>query len=346
MFFNGGKEVCTRLTGYINYPEFRDAIENIIDNSCSLRERTTVRCDVLIIGAGPAGLTSAIYTSRSRLQTVVIDQNLAGGQVATTFHISNYPGTNGEVRGIDLMENMKKQAIDFGAQIDEMQRILEINFTSNEKYIKTEHNDYYSKSVIIATGAEPRKLPVPEERDYRGRGIHYCATCDGALYIDATVLVIGGGISALEEATFLTRYARKVIIVNRNNTFRVSGLSLNETLKNPSIEVMYNTVVESVSGDNFLDTAVLKNTITNESKSMKVDGIFVYIGMVPNSELFKNFLDLSEYGYILADEKLSTNIPGVYVAGDVRDKEIRQISTAVGDGTIAAIMSEKYISQN
>ncbi|WP_051983562.1 thioredoxin-disulfide reductase [Pseudobacteroides cellulosolvens] len=303
-----------------------------------------VHCDVLIIGAGPAGLTAAIYASRSKLHTIVVDSSLPGGQVASTYHISNYPGTNGVIRGIDLMENMKKQALDFGSQIDDMQSIKSINLTGDEKYIQTETNDYYAKSIIIATGAEPRKLPVESEREYRGRGIHYCATCDGALYTDANVIVVGGGTSAVEESLFLTRYAKSITVINRSTEFKASRSSIDELMKNPQINVLWNTEIKEVSGENFVQKVVLYNKENGERKEMDTDGIFVYIGMEPNTSLFKDVLNISEYGYIITDNSMATNIPGVFAAGDIRDKEIRQISTAVGDGTIAGIMAERYIS--
>ncbi len=345
IFFKEGREVCSRLNGYISFPEFRESIENVLEKTCNSKERTIVHCDVLIIGAGPAGLTAAIYAARSKLHTIVIDSSLPGGQVASTYHISNYPGTNGVIRGIDLMENMKKQALDFGSQIDDMQSIKSINLSGDEKYLQTDANDYYAKSIIIATGAEPRKLPVESEREYRGRGIHYCATCDGALYTDANVLVVGGGTSAVEESLFLTRYAKSITVVNRSTEFKSSRSSVDELMKNPQINVLWNTEVKEVSGENFVQKVVLYNKENGESKEMDTDGIFVYIGMEPNTSLFKDVLNISEYGYIMTDNSMATNIPGVFAAGDIRDKEIRQISTAVGDGTIAGIMAERYISR-
>mgnify|MGYP005836559051 CR=1 FL=1 len=344
MFFKNSLEICTRLTGYINNPEFKNSIENVLGKACPKKDRTIVRCDVLIIGAGPAGLTAAIYASRSRLYTIVIDTSLPGGQVATTFHVANYPGTNGVVRGLDLMENMKNQALSFGTQIDDMQQIIEVNLDGNEKFVKTDQNDYYTKTVIIATGAEPRKLPVRNEQEFRGRGIHYCATCDGALYQDAEVMVIGGGTSAVEEAEFLTRYAKHVTVVNRSDKFKASKASVDEMLKNPSISVMYNSVVKEIKGESFVTSAVIENNKTNEINELKTDGIFVYIGMQPNTAIFDEKLNTAEGGYIITDNKMMTNLPGVFAAGDVRDKEIRQITTAVGDGTIAGIMAERYIN--
>lgn len=344
MFFRDGKEVCTRLSGYISHLELKEAVEKVLEKPCSSERHSIVHCDVLITGAGPAGLTSAIYTSRGRLQTVVVESNLPGGQVATTFHVANYPGTNGVVRGLDLMENMKKQALDFGAHIDDLQHIIEVDLSGAEKFIKTENNDYYAKSVIIATGSEPRKLPVENERNYRGRGVHYCATCDGALYQDTDVAVVGGGESALAEAVFLSRYARSVTILNRSDHFKAVKTSIEEALKNPSISVKWNTVVKELRGENFLQSVMLEDVKTGEQSEFKADGVFVYIGTQPNSDIFSKQVDVTDHGYIRTDENMATNIPGVFAAGDVRDKVIRQISTAVGDGTIAGMMAERYIN--
>lgn len=344
LFFNDGKEVCQRLTGYISYAEFREAVEKLGSRACPLAERSTIHCDVLIIGAGPAGLTAAIYAARSRLFTVVLDSGIPGGQVATTYQVANYPGTNGVIRGLDLVGNMNKQALDFGARIDDLQEIEEIRLEGFEKYVRTKENDYYAKAVIIATGSEPKKLPVEEEREFRGRGIHYCATCDGAFYQDSDLIVVGGGVSAFEEALFLTRYARKVTIVIRSDTAKASKSSIEDAKKSSQIEIVHNTTVKKVIGENFVEGVVLENTKTGSTSQMKVDGVFVYIGSLPNTKLFSPWLQLSDYGYIVTDENMATNIPGVFAAGDVREKEVRQISTAVGDGTIAGVMVEKYIN--
>lgn len=343
LFFNEGKEVCRRLTGYISYSEFRDAVYRLDARVCPPAKRGEIRCDVLIIGAGPAGLTASIFTARSRLFTVVLESGIQGGQVATTYQVANYPGTNGVVRGLELVENMSKQARDFGARIDDMQEIEEVRLDGAEKYVRSKENDYYAKAVIIATGAEPKKLPVEEEREFRGRGIHYCASCDGAFYQDADLIVVGGGISAFEEALFLTRYARKVTILIRSDTARAPRSSVDDVMKNPRIEILYNTAVKKVLGETFVQGIVLENTKTGETSEMKANGIFVYIGSQPNTGLFSPWLRLSDNGYIVTDEAMATNIPGVFAAGDVREKNVRQITTAVGDGTIAGIMAEKYI---
>lgn len=343
LFFSGGKETCRRLIGYISSAEFKEAVDQLDARACPSGERTAIHCDVLIIGAGPAGLTAAIFAARSRLFTVVLESGVPGGQVITTYQVANYPGTNGVIRGFDLMENMMKQAQEFGARIDDMQEIEEIRLDGDEKYVRTKENDYYARAVIIATGSEPRKLPVDNEGELRGRGIHYCASCDGAFYQDADLIVVGGGTSAFEEAQFLTRFARKVTIVIRSDTPRAAASYVEDARKNPRIEILYNTVIKKVLGEEAVQGVVVENTKTGQVSEMKVDGIFVYIGSQPNTQRFSPWLRLSDKGYIITDENMATNIPGVFAAGDVREKAVRQISTAVGDGTIAGIMAEKYI---
>jgi thioredoxin reductase (NADPH) len=344
LFLREGKEVCSRLNGYISNPELRKTVESVIGGRCGDRAREKVYCDVLILGAGPAGLSAAIYAARAKLYTVVIDEGLPGGQVATTFHVANYPGTNGVVRGMDLVENMKSQALSFGAQIDDMKEVLEVSPNEKEKYVKGEETDYYAKSIIVTTGAEPRKLPAEGEREFRGRGVHYCATCDGALYQDTNVLVVGGGNSAVEEAVFLTRYAKHVTIVHQLDHFQASKAAQDEALKNPSISVIWDSEVRKINGENFVKSVTIENVKTKETKELEVDGVFVYIGMKPRTELFINKVTLDEDGYILADDDMMTNVPGVFAAGDVRKKKIRQIATAVGDGVTAGISVEKYIN--
>lgn len=344
LFFKDGQEVCSRLNGYIGKLEIAGKIESIIGDTCQGKEREKVYCDILIIGGGPAGLTAAIYSARSRLYTVVLEEGLVGGQVSTTFHVENYPGTNGVVRGMDLMENMKRQAIGFGAQIDELKGISEISLEGEEKYISTTDTDYYAKAVIIATGTAPRKLPADGEKELRGRGVHYCATCDGALYHDAKVLVVGGGNSAVEEAVFLTRYAKHVTMVHQSDQFTASKGAQNEVFKNPNISVIWNSQVKKINGENFVKSVIIENLKTGDKKEIETDGIFVYIGMQPKTEIFKGKVDMDESGHIIADEDMVTNIPGVFAAGDVRSKKVRQIATAVGDGAIAGIMAERFIA--
>lgn len=344
VFFHDGEEACARLTGYISWQEASTALETLIGRRCPTEPRPLVRCDVLIVGAGPAGLTAAIYAARARLYTVVLDSSLPGGQVATTFTVANYPGVSGVVRGIDLMENMKNQALSFGAQIDDLQEIVSVSLEGGTKTIRTAKGDYEARVVIIATGAEPKKLPVEGERDYRSRGIHYCATCDGAMYQEAEVMVVGGGVSALEEAEFLTRYARRVAIVNRGRSFKAPRAMVEQAENNPAIEMLWNSVIAEVKGESFVTAAVLEDTETGERRERPVEGIFVYIGSQPNSSVFGQGIRTDERGFIRTDEGMMTSIPGVFAAGDIREKDIRQITTAVSDGTIAAVMAERWIT--
>lgn len=345
LFFSQGKEVCRRLSGYIRTPELRCALESITGGNCDCPERDKVECDVLILGGGPAGLTAAIYAARAKFYTVVVDDSFIGGQVATTWQVANYPGTNGVIRGVELVGNMKRQALDFGAQIDDMQEITDIRLDGPLKILTTKTTEYAAKSVIIATGAHPRKLNIEGEEAFTGRGVHYCATCDAALYQDAHVMVVGGGDSAVEEAVFLTRYAKKVTVVHRRDTFRASGAAQAELFKSASIEVLFNREVVAIHGENFVTSVTLRDVHTKQTQQMPIDGIFIYIGMQPMSKLFEGQLALDENGYIVTDDKLRTSREGVFAAGDVRFKEVRQITTAVGDGAVAAIMAGRYLSE-
>lgn len=345
LFFMGSYEFCRRLSGYIRLPELQRTLESMVAGKCECKKQERIECDVLILGSGPAGLTAAIYAARARLFTVVVDDSFVGGQVATTWHVSNYPGTNGTIRGVDLVGNMKRQALDFGAQIDDMQQITDIMLEGPVKTLSTKKTDYLARSVILATGAHPRKLNIEGEEALAGRGVHYCATCDGALYQDAHVLVVGGGDAAVEEAVFLTRYAKKVTLVHRRDTLTASRAAQDELFKNPSIEVLYNHTVIAVHGDNFVTGVTLQDVNTKQTQQVTIDGVFIYIGMQPMSKLFEGQLALSDGGYIITDDKLRTSRDGVFAAGDVRLKEIRQITTAVSDGTIAGIMAGRYISE-
>jgi len=344
LFYRNGQEVCSRLNGYFNNRELRKEIESILAGACLNKKKEKEYCDVLVLGAGPAGLSAAIYAARAKLRTLVVEQGLPGGQAATTFHVANYPGTNGVIRGLDLMENMKKQAEEFGTIIDDMKAVLEVDLLQTEKFIKTEDKDYYAKSVIIATGAEPKKLPAEGERQFRGRGVHYCAACDGAMYQDSDILVVGGGNSAVEEAVFLTRYAKHVTIIHQFDHFQASKISQEQALKNTNISVIWDSEVKKIIGENFVKSVIIENVKTKEQKEVAIDGVFVYIGSQPETDVFRGTLRLNESGYILADEDMKTNISGVFAAGDIRDKRVRQITTATGDGVIAGIMAERYIN--
>lgn len=344
IFMKAGEEACSRLSGYIEPSDLKEKIENVLGGICPKESRKKVTADVVIIGAGPAGLSAALYTARARLYTIVIDRAMPGGQVATTFTIENYAGTKGSITGPELVENMVGQVEEQGAELVELNEITEVDFSGKLKHVVSEDTDYYAKAVIIATGAQPRPLPVEKEEEYRGRGLHYCATCDGALYQDADIIVVGGGNSAVEEAVNLTKFARKVTLINRSDGFSATKSGQKKFFDNPKTDVIWNTEVRELKGEMFIDRVILENNKTGEKSEMAVDGIFTLIGMIPRTELFKGHVNIDENGYILTNENMETDIPGIYACGDVRRKYVRQIANAVGDGAIAAIFAEKYIS--
>ncbi len=300
--------------------------------------------DLIIIGGGPAGLTAAIYAGRAKLNTLLLENKILGGQVRNSFTIENYPGFK-SIEGGKLADLIQEQAVEFGAVIDEFDLIENIYLSDEEKTVETETYIYKPKAVIIATGAVPRKLPIKGENEFAGRGIHYCAVCDGAMYEGKNIAVVGGGNSALEEALFLTRFAEKVYLVRRYDYFRGEQSVIEEVFNHSKIEVLLNEDMIEAKGDAFLNSVVLKNTVSKEISELKVDAVFGYIGTEPKTSDIKEYLNLTEQGYIITDEDMQTNIKGVYAAGDVRDKKFRQITTAVADGTIALLNAEKYILQ-
>lgn len=299
--------------------------------------------DLMIIGAGPAGLTSAIYASRAKLNLLVLEDNIIGGQVKNSYTIENYPGFK-EISGAELADLMEAQAEACGATIDEFDQIEQIiKFNDEEKMIETDDYIYKPESVILAVGASPKKLPIEHEAEYLGKGIHYCAVCDGAMYEGKVVAVVGGGNSALEEALFLTKFASKVIMIRRKEGFNGEQHVIDKVLNNEKIEVLFNEDLVDVKGGQFVEVAIIKNTKTGEVREIALEGIFGFIGTEPKTDLFKEYLNLDSNGYIITNEEMETNIKGVYAAGDVRRKQFRQIATAIGDGTIAALAAEKYI---
>ncbi len=300
--------------------------------------------DLLIIGGGPAGITAAIYAARAKMKMLLFENQLLGGQVRNSNTIENYPGYK-SISGAELADIMIEQAKELGAEIDEFNLINNIFLSDEEKLIETKKTMYKPKAVIIATGATPRKLPVPNEEKFSGKGIHYCAICDGAMYEGSIVGVVGGGNAALEEALFLTKFAERVIMIRRYDYFKGEKATIDEVLNNPKIEVMYNWDLVNVEGEGFVERAIIKNMNTDEEREIKLDAVFGHIGTEPKTEYFKNFIKLTSKGYIITDDSMQTNIKGVYAAGDVREKRFRQITTAVSDGTIAALSAEKYIAE-
>lgn len=302
-------------------------------------------CDVLIIGGGPAGLSAAIYTGRAKLKTVVVDEDNLGGQAATTYHIANYPGTEGVIEGHRLTDNMKTQALSFGVQTEEYKPPVEVSLKGDTKCFKTQDKEYCAKAVIIATGARPRQLPAAGAEKLRSRGVHYCATCDGPFYKDKKIIVVGGGNSALQEAVFLTKFASEVTVVHQLAEFQAEKTIQDAALNHPKIKVTRNTQVTKVNGDTHVTSVLLKNLQSDEETEMPIDAVFVFIGNEPKSEMFRDQLRLTEMGYVPTDVDMRTEAPGVFCAGDVRDKSTRQVITAASDGAVAGIQAEKYLAE-
>lgn len=301
--------------------------------------------DLIILGGGPAGLTSGIYATRANLDTLLLENAILGGQVRNSYTIENYPGFK-KIEGSKLADIIQEQAEELGLVIDEFDPVINIDINDSIKKVETGSCIYETKTLIIATGASPRKLPISNEQKFAGKGIHYCAVCDGAMYKDKEIAVVGGGNSALEEAIFLTKFASKVYIIRRYDYFKGEKSLLDEVNNNEKIEVLYNTDLVNVDGDNFVNKAILKDKKQDKEYEINISAVFGYIGTEPKTEEFKDKIKLDEYGYIITDERMNTNIKGVYAAGDVRVKEYRQITTAVADGTIAALEAERYITNS
>ncbi|MVX66975.1 thioredoxin-disulfide reductase [Clostridium chromiireducens] len=298
--------------------------------------------DLIIIGGGPAGLTAAMYAGRAKLNVLLLENEIVGGQVRNSYTIENYPGFK-SIDGGDLADIFQEQARELGAIIDEFDSIQNIDISDDKKTIETESYIYEPKAVIVATGAAPKKLPIPQESEFSGRGIHYCAICDGAIYQGKKVAVVGGGNSALEESIFLTRFAEKVYLIRRYDYFKGEQALIDEVFNHPKIEVLLNEDLIEASGNGFLQSVTIKNTKTQEVRSLEMNAVFGSIGTEPRTEFIKDYLNLNAQGYIIADEDMQTNIKGIYAAGDVRQKRYRQITTAVADGTIALLNAEKFI---
>lgn len=300
--------------------------------------------DIVIIGGGPAGLTAGMYAARAALKCILIERGMPGGQAATTDQIENYPGFPEGIGGPDLMMNMHQQALKFGLET-KFGEVNELKKDGQWFFVNVSGQDIKARSVIIATGTESLNLGVEGEQRFRGRGVSYCATCDGAFFKGLKVAVIGGGDAALEEGMFLTRFASKVYLVHRRNEFRATKVVQERLREFPQIELVLNSVVASILGDNKVEAIKVKNLATGEEKAIAVDGVFVYIGQKPNSELVKDMVQLDERGYIITDQNMQTSLPGLFAAGDVRVTPLRQVVTAVSDGAVAAVSAEKYIEQ-
>ncbi len=300
--------------------------------------------DTIIIGGGPAGYTAALYASRAGLDTLVIERISAGGQMGLTDVIDNYPGFEEGVDGFTLGMKMQQSAERFGAKT-EYTEVLSVDFSDNIKKVNTSDGDFLGKTVIISTGANPRELGLPNEKELIGKGVHYCAHCDGRFYKEKTVIVVGGGNSAVSDALYLSRFAKKVYLVHRRDTLRATKIYHEPLMRAENIEFIWDSTISEFIAENKITGAKIKNVKTESEINVTCDGIFISIGRKPATEFLDRILALDKYGYIIADETTKTNINGVYAAGDVRTKDLRQVVTAVSDGANAAHFAEKYLSQ-
>lgn len=300
--------------------------------------------DLIIIGAGPAGLTAGLYAGRAQLNPLLLVGPSLGGQAALTSEMENFPGFPEGIGGMELIERMAEQAKRFGAEIL-YEEVTRVDLKDYPFVVETYGPVYRAKSLIICTGASPKRLRVPGEDKFIGRGVSFCATCDGFFYRDKRVVVVGGGDSAVEEGIYLTRFAQEVIIVHRRDKLRASPLLEKRARANPKIRFVWNSVVEEILGEQSVKGVRLRNVQTGETEILETDGVFVYIGMVPNSQLFVGQLELTPEGYIVTDKRQRTNVPGVFAAGDVQDPWFRQSVIAAGAGAAAAIEAERFLSE-
>lgn len=298
--------------------------------------------DVVILGGGPAGFSAGIYTARGNVSTAILDVSMLGGQPSNYLELENYPAFM-KIGGFDLMEKFEEHADMFGVQKFPMQEIESVDLVSLPKIVKTKEAEFRAKSVIIATGAKPMKLGVKGEEEFIGRGVSYCAVCDGAFYKDKVVAVVGGGNSAVEEAIYLTKFASKVYIIHRRDELRADKIIQDRATKNEKIEFVLNSVVCEIQGQDLVNNLILKNTKTDEMFNLAVDGVFPYIGITPNVENISGQITQDKAGFIITDETMKTSIDGVFAIGDVRKTPLRQVITAASDGAIAGVYAVKYI---
>lgn len=298
--------------------------------------------DVVILGGGPAGFSAGIYTARGNVSTAILDVSMLGGQPSNYLELENYPAFM-KIGGFELMEKFEEHADMFGVQKFPMQEIEFIDLVSSPKIIRTKEAEFRTKSVIIASGAKPMKLGVKGEEEFVGRGVSYCAVCDGAFYKDKVVAIVGGGNSAVEEAIYLTKFASKVYIIHRRDELRADKIIQDRAAKNEKIEFVLNSVVCEIQGQDLVNNLILKNTKTDEMFNLAVDGVFPYIGITPNVENISGQITQDKAGFIITDETMKTSIDGVFAIGDVRKTPLRQVITAASDGAIAGVYAVKYI---
>jgi thioredoxin reductase (NADPH) len=314
------------------------------DDSPKMPEKKKTKFDVVIIGAGPSGYTAGIYCSRAGYDTLILSGILPGGQLVNTTEVENYPGFEKGIMGPDLMIEMRKQTQRMGTTIVD-DEVINVDFRNSPFKVLTGSEEYEGRAVIIATGANPRKLGLEGEQTFAGKGVSYCATCDGPFFKNQELIVVGGGDSAIEEGTFLTKFATKVHLVHRRGELRASKIMQERALSNEKIKFHWDSEVIGIKGDQKMQQGIIKNIKTNEETTLDVGGLFVAIGHEPNTKLFKNQIDLDDEGYIILKNKTHTNIEGVFAAGDVHDRSYRQAITAAGFGCMAAIDVDKYLTE-
>jgi thioredoxin reductase (NADPH) len=300
--------------------------------------------DVIIIGSGPAGYTAGIYTSRANLSTLIISGTLPGGQLMTTSEVENYPGFPNGIFGPELMMNMRQQAERFGSVVVD-DEVIKVDFKKRPFTITTHAETYTAEATLVCTGASPRKLGIPAEQQFGGRGVSYCATCDGPFFKGENIVVVGGGDTAMEEATFLTKFGKSVMVVHRRDSLRASKILQQKALENPKIEFIWNNVVADIKGNNKISTVLVKDINTGKERTIETGGLFVAIGHEPNTAIFRGQLELDDKGYIVLKQHTKTSVEGVFAAGDVHDHKYRQAVTAAGFGCMAAIDVEKWLSE-
>lgn len=300
---------------------------------------------VIIIGSGPAGLTAALYTARATLNPLVIVGNQIGGQISITYEVENYPGFPEGTTGPELVERMQQQAERFGARY-EYDEVVAVDFSKGSPfYVKTYNNEYLADAVIVTAGASPRRLGIPGEEEFIGRGVSYCATCDGFFFRGKDVVVVGGGDSALEEGLFLTKFANQVQIIHRRDQLRAGPVLQKRADANGKLSFVWNTVVNEINGNGAVQQVQTTNLQTGETQTMSTDGVFIFIGHYPNSKFLEGQVAMDEHGYVITDELMRTSVPGVFAAGEIQDPVYRQIATSVGQGCAAAMQAEKWLSE-
>jgi thioredoxin reductase (NADPH) len=307
-----------------------------------MAEKKQEHVKVLVIGSGPAGLSAALYAARAQLEPLVLSGQEPGGQVSITHAVENYPGFPEGIGGPELVQLFQQQAERFGARV-EFDSATEVDFSQRPYKVTSYNGEYSADTVIISTGASPRNLKIPGEKEFTGRGVSYCGTCDGFFFKDKDVVVVGGGDSAMEEGTFLTRFANKVTVIHRRDELRASALLQKRAMENPKMEFVWDTVIENINGNGKVDSVQLKNVKSGESSQFETDGVFIFIGHLPNTEIFKGQLAMDDAGYLKVNQHMETDKPGIYAAGEVADPHFRQVITSAGMGAAAAIQATRFL---